>query len=284
MPVVIVRAGPYGNMDYDDLAAQLHSRRHHAAVIVATAGTTMSEAIDDVATITRVLDHVGVARRRIHVDAALSGIPLALLPDEERPAFDFTAGAHSMVISGHKFLGSLMPCGVLIHHHPPTGGAGRIAYTGSRDSTLLGSRSGHTPLILWHILRRLGAEGLRVRAERSRDLADYTHRSLAQIGWPAYRNPHAFTVVLATPPKPVRDRWVLAHDGQWSHIVCMPGITRHQIDAFLHDLQIHGSVFSPPASPPASDATTARAVPILLRTAGDSTDAFTTPFRSGRNC
>jgi histidine decarboxylase len=185
-----------------------------------------------------------------------------------------------MVISGHKFLGTLMPCGILIHRNSP-GAVGRVAYTGSRDSTLLGSRSGHTPLILWHILRRLGVEGLGARSEASRDLAAYTHHRLARIGWPAYRNPHAFTVVLATPPPAVLARWVLAHDGQWSHIVCMPGIARTQIDAFLDDLQLHCSEFNPLTGHLARDDSTPGVVPTSRRPSDDNADVLTTPFRRG---
>jgi histidine decarboxylase len=142
-----------------------------------------------------------------------------------------------MVISGHKFLSTLMPCGVLVYAQPPYAAVGnRIPYTGSADTTISGSRSGHTPLILWHVLRTLGVNGLRARAEASRQLATYTHTRLNDLGWESRLNPHAFTVVLRTPPQSVRDKWVLATDGQWSHIVCMPGITREQIDAFILDL------------------------------------------------
>jgi histidine decarboxylase len=178
-----------------------------------------------------------VTRRRIHVDAALSGVPLALLPDEARPSFDFAAGATSLVISGHKFLSTLMPCGVLVYADSPynTSG-GRVSYTGSADTTITGSRSGHTPLLLWWALTALGPEGLRLRAQAARDLAAYTHRKIREIGWPTHLNPNAFTVTLDHPPPTVLAKWVLATDGQTAHIVCMPGVTREQIDRFLSDL------------------------------------------------
>jgi histidine decarboxylase len=247
LPLIMVRADETGQMDYDDLAEQLGMRSDRAAVIVATAGTTMTEAVDDVARIVDVCRQLAMARRCIHVDAALAGIPLALLPDEQRPAFDFTAGATSMVISGHKFLSTLMPCGVLVYaQSPSTPVNGRIAYTGSADTTITGSRSGHTPLILWHVLHSLGTDGLRARAEASRQLAIYTHRQISHLGWPARLNRHAFTVVLRTPPQAVRNKWVLADDGQWSHIVCVPGITATQIDEFLTDLRAAITASRPP--------------------------------------
>lgn len=237
LPLIIVRADETGQMDYDDLAGQLGLHRDRAAAIVATAGTTMTEAVDDVAAIVRVCDRLAVTRRRIHVDAALSGIPLAVLPDGERPTFDFTAGATSMVVSGHKFLSTLMPCGILVYGQSPYAPVnGRVSYTGSADTTITGSRSGHTPLILWHVLRTLGVDGLRERADASRALAAHAHRQIGALGWETRLNPHAITVVLRTPPQPVRDKWVLADDGQWSHIVCVPGVTTAQIDEFVADL------------------------------------------------
>jgi histidine decarboxylase len=236
LPLVMVRTDDTGRIDLGDLHGELARRRDRAAMIVATAGTTMTEAVDDVATITAVCEQLAIRRRRIHVDAALSGLPLALLPDADRPPFDFAAGATSMVISGHKFLSTLMPCGVLVYAQPPYATGSHIAYTGSADTTITGSRSGHTPLLLWWALSSLGEAGLRRRAEQSRALAAYTHQQLQQIGWPAGRNPHAFTVTLDNPPPVVRGRWVLADDGRTAHIVCMPGVTTAQIDTFIADL------------------------------------------------
>jgi histidine decarboxylase len=225
-------------MDINHLRRELARRYARGAMIVATAGTTMTEAVDDVAAITVACDELGIRRRRIHVDAALSGVPLSLLPEADRPQFDFTAGATSMVVSGHKFLSTLTPCGVLIYAQPPYATGSVVAYTGSVDTTITGSRSGHAPLLLWWVLTKLGEDGLRRRAEDARALAIYTHGRLRDIGWPTGRNQHAFTVTLASPPPAVRAKWVLADDGQVAHIVCMPGVTRPQIDEFVADLSV----------------------------------------------
>jgi histidine decarboxylase len=238
LPLVRVPAARHGRMDPAGLEQALRRRPQRAAAVVATAGTTITEAIDDVALICEACDRAGVTRRRVHVDAALAGIPLALLPDGERPAFDFAAGATSMVVSGHKFLGTLMPCAVLVYALPPQAvRAVRVAYTGSADTTLTGSRSGHTPLLLWWALGTLGEQGLRRRAEASRDLAAYAYRQIRALGWPVHRNPHAFTVTFDEPPPAVRAKWVLASDGRTAHLVCMPGVGKDQIDEFVEDLR-----------------------------------------------
>jgi histidine decarboxylase len=245
LPLVLVRTDSAGRMDVGHLRRELMRRYDRAAMIVATAGTTMTEAVDDVGAITVACEELGIQRRRVHVDAALSGIPLSLLPEPDRPRFDFAAGATSMVISGHKFLSTLTPCGVLIYAQAPYASGSVVAYTGSVDTTITGSRSGHTPLLLWWVLTTLGEDGLRRRAEDARALSIYTHGRLQEIGWPAWRNQHAFTVTLASPPHSVRAKWVLADDGQVAHIICMPGVTRPQIDEFIMDLT--GAMRSSPA-------------------------------------
>jgi histidine decarboxylase len=235
---IVVRAEESGEMDYVDLADQVDRHRHRPAVVVASVGSTMGEAIDDVRRIGEVLDALAVRRRFVHADAALSGIPLALLDPATRPGFDFADGADCVTVSGHKFLGVPLPCGVVVARASHRARVARAAsYTGSADATIGCSRSGHAPLMLWHALRRHGVDGLRARAERSRGLAAYLHTRLDELGWPAIRHEHGFTVVLRTPPAAVTARWVLASARGWSHVITMPGVTREQLDAFLADLE-----------------------------------------------
>jgi histidine decarboxylase len=112
LPAVRIRSDTYGEIDYDDLRAQINLRRDRPAIVVATVGTTMSEAVDEVRRIAAILDDLAVRERFVHADAALAGIPLGLLESSGRPGFDFADGADSIAVSGHKFLGSPLPCSV----------------------------------------------------------------------------------------------------------------------------------------------------------------------------
>jgi histidine decarboxylase len=240
LPLVLIRTDPAGRMLLDDLRGQLGLRRHQPAAIVATAGTTMSEAVDDVAGIAGLCDDLGITRRRVHVDAAMAGIPLALLPAGDRPGFDFAAGATSVVFSGHKFPSTLMPCAVLLYLYPPASSTGEfVAYVGSSDTTITGSRSGHTPLLLWWSWTSQGLDGHRHRADTSRALADYTHDRLQSIGWPSRHLPHTFTVTLAQPATALSHPWVLGGDQRTGHIICMPGVEQDWIDELITDLKAH---------------------------------------------
>jgi histidine decarboxylase len=235
---VTVRADAVGEIDYDDLADQVSRHRARSAIVVANIGTAVTEAVDDVGRIRAVLDDLAVRRRWIHADAALAGLPLALLGPEERPAIDFTAGVDSVVTSGHKFIGAPVPCAVVVVRNSHRLAHARIAtYTGSPDVTVANSRSGLAALVLWYALRTHGLDGLRDRADRSRRLAAAAHDALRDIGWPAHRHRHAFTVSFPTPPAPVTAKWVLATHGATSLIVCMPGVTAAQIDEFVGDLR-----------------------------------------------
>ncbi|GAA1499992.1 histidine decarboxylase [Dactylosporangium maewongense] len=242
MRLHLVPADDRGEMRYDDLRAAVARRRRPGAgaIVVATVGTTMTEAVDDAALIDKTLALAGIdpAQRWIHADAALAGIPLALCDPLTRPGFTFADGVHSFAVSGHKFLATPFPCGIVVALADRHTGRGSITYTAAPDSTITGSRSGHAPLWLWYLLRHWGLPGLRGRAAAARDLAGYTERQLRGIGWPAWRaQEHAFTVVFPRPPQPLLDRWPLAtDDGGNAHVVCMPGKTRELVDRFVADL------------------------------------------------
>ncbi|PMR58823.1 histidine decarboxylase [Verrucosispora sp. ts21] len=228
----VVDAGPDGEMDYEHLAAQLRRRRRWPAIVVATAGTTMTEAVDDTTRIRAILTEYDMAGH-LHVDAALVGIPLAL---DGRLRLDDTSGIGSIAISGHKFLGTPTPCGVVLIRDSARKPSIRIAYTGTADTTVTGSRCGLAAALLWHAIATHGREGHRWRAAEARRLAGYAVDQIRAAGWPAWRHQHAFTVVLPTPPEPVRIKWLLATHDSTSHIVCMPGITKGQIDALAADI------------------------------------------------
>jgi histidine decarboxylase len=237
IPRVAVRASEDGGMDLRDLRAAARAHRRHPAIVVATIGTTMTEAVDDVTAIRHVLAQVPISRAYIHADAALAGLPLALLPSGHRPGFDLEDGADSVSISGHKFLGSPFPCGVVLTRRSATDRIrAAIDLLDTHDTTIGGSRSGHAPLVLWYALNHYGLDGLRRRASQARAVAAYAVDRLTGINWPAWRHPDAMTVVIGPPPMAVRARWAIPVAGDRSHIICVPGITPEQIDAFANDL------------------------------------------------
>lgn len=232
---VVVDVDPSGEMDYAHLAELTGRHRHRPAVVIATAGTTMTEAVDDTAAITAALRAHGV-QGHLHVDAALTGFPLAL---DGTLRLHPDSGIDSVAISGHKFFGAPIPCGVVLMRDSTRRTGRYIAYTATPDTTVSGSRCGQAAALLWYAIAAYGPEGHRERIRQSRELAAYTTERLTAVGWPAWRHPHAFTVVLRTPPAEFSRKWLLATEGEWSHVICMPGITRAQMDTFVTELADH---------------------------------------------
>jgi histidine decarboxylase len=235
LPLVQVAATVDGEMDYSSLRAHAEQHSGQAAVVIATIGTTMTEAVDSVPLIHAALDVAGIRDRWIHADAALAGLPLAL---RGRRDFDLApGGADSISTSGHKWWGTPIPCGITLSRRPHPSTGRPIDYIGSHDTTITGSRAGLAPLMLWHAITRHDDAGHRRRACRGDEVAAYAHQRLIALGWPCWRNLDALTVRIRPLPESLRDRWPLPVDGGWSHLICMPGRTRQHIDQLIADLR-----------------------------------------------
>ncbi len=236
IPTFEVPADDTGHLDLAELDTTLQvitrgkPRGSVPVIMLATYGTTMTEASDDLNGIHTVLDRHHITRRYIHLDAALTGIPLAL--DQ---AADFSR-ADSISVSGYKFLAVPDACGIIV------GRGGQddllIPYTDTLDATETGVRSGLHAALLLESIRTVGDAGHQARAHTSRRLADHTIRRLTTIGVRAWRNPEAyFTVVLPTPPPPVLAKWTLSnHPTGISHLLTIPGHQQATFDEFTDDV------------------------------------------------
>jgi histidine decarboxylase len=66
------------------------------------------------------------------------------------------------------------------------------------------------------------------------------------MGWKAWMNPNSLTVVIDKPADELIAKWQIATQGNMAHIICMPGVTKEQIDLFLADmLKFYGSRVAP---------------------------------------
>lgn len=236
MSSIAIRAQENGEIDYEDLRNTIQMNRQLPVIILANIGTTMTEARDDVKQIKQILKELAIRSHYIHADGALSGSYSAFI--DPRPAFDFEDGVDSIAVSGHKFMGSPIPCGVVVAKKTNRDRIARsVAYIGSMDTTITGSRNGHSPLFLWYTIKKLGIEGLKARAEHSLKIAAYTEHRLKSLGLHAWRNPNAITVVFPEPAAAIRQKWQLASEQGMSHIICMPNVTKAQIDEVIAEIE-----------------------------------------------
>ncbi|PKF75319.1 histidine decarboxylase [Chryseobacterium sp. PMSZPI] len=235
MPSIEIRCGDKGEMDYESLKEAIEKNRHLPVIIVANIGTTMTEAVDSIAAIKCILQELAVESHYIHCDAALSGAYLPLVEDNSE--FDFKNGIDSISCSGHKFLGNPFPCGIVVVKKDNKECFGKyIPYIDSLDTTISGSRNGHSPVFLWYAIKKYGKEGLAQRALESISLAKYTVKQLQERNITAYCNEKAITVVFPKPTATVCRKWNLATKENLAHLVCMPGISKDTIDRFIEDL------------------------------------------------
>lgn len=236
MPNIVISTQAHGEIDYEDLENTIRMNRHMPVIMMANIGTTMTEARDDIGKIKAIFKKLAIKHYYIHADGALSGSYSSFI--EPRPAFDFADGADSIAISGHKFFGSPMPCGVVVVKKSNRDRIARsVAYIGSVDTTITGSRNGHSPLFLWYTLKKHGVEGLRERARHGLAVAAYAEQQLKAIGIAAWRNPNAITVNFPEPCAKIRQKWQLAAENGWSHVICMPNVTELQIDALVREIE-----------------------------------------------
>lgn len=232
---IMIRADDRGEIDYDDLRESVRINRDRPVVILANIGTTMTEARDDIARIHALLDELAISQRYIHSDAAFYGLVAPFV--SPRPAFDFADGADSVAISGHKFIGSPIPCGIVVAKKRNVERIARsVAYIGSLDTTISGSRNGLTPLLLWYRLKSLGEEGLKRRVKESLELAAWAEQAFQRAGLSAWRHDNALTLLFDAPSAELIHRYQLATEGRLSHLICVPGVHRGSIQALIDDI------------------------------------------------
>lgn len=233
-PSIMLKAQPNGEMDYDDLRESIKINRHRPPIIFANIGTTMKGAIDDLDRIKGILKDLAIPQSYLHADAALHGFGLAFMDDPS--PWNFSHGVDSLSISGHKWLGSPVPCGIALARKKHVDRISRaVEYVGLNDTTITGSRSGLAPLIMWYGLSQHGEAGLREMVGECIEVATYAVDAFQARGVNAWRNKNSPIVVFPRPSEELIKTWTLAPCGDISHIVCLSHVNRAMIDEFVED-------------------------------------------------
>ncbi len=231
---IMIKSQDNGEMDYDDLRETIRINRDAPVILVANVGTTMKGAVDDVGRMREILDDLAITNYYIHADAALSGMILPFV--EEPQPYGFDAGFDSVAISGHKMIGSPLPCGIALTRSEYVVRIARsIEYVGVLDTTLTGSRNAITPLMMWYALRQHGLDGFREIVSGCLAVADYAVARFNDSGIPAWRNRNSVTVVFPKPSDDVVRKWQLAPYEGIAHLITMPHVTRETIDQVVDD-------------------------------------------------
>jgi histidine decarboxylase len=231
---IMIKSQPNGEMDYDDLRETLRLHRDVPPIIFANIGTTMKGAVDDLDAIRGILSDLAMPEAYIHADAALSGM---ILPFVNQPQpWDFAAGVDSIAISGHKLLGSPLPCGVVLARQQHVDRIARsIEYVGALDTTIPGSRNAISPLFLWYRLKTLGHDGVAQLVNHCIQLAELAVRQLQRAGIDAWRHRNSITVVFPRPPAEIMNKWIVAPRRKIAHLITLPPVDEATIEEFVRD-------------------------------------------------
>ena len=233
---IMIKSQDNGEIDYHDLEETIRIHRDVPPIIFANLGTTMKGATDNIDKIQAIMKRNAISQYYVHADAALSGM---ILPFVENPQpFKFTDGIDSVSISGHKMVGSPIPCGIVLAKKSHVNRIARsVEYIGSYDTTVSGSRNGISPLFLWYAIKTHGKKGFRLKVQRCLEMADYAIQKFQAAGIKAWRNKNSITVVFPRTNEKVLKRWQIAVNGNDAHIITMPQVKKRQIDAMIAEIR-----------------------------------------------
>ncbi|MCO5593251.1 hypothetical protein L7F22_047258 [Adiantum nelumboides] len=238
MDVVKVDTLVSGEIDCVDLRRKLAERKDKPAILNVNIGTTVKGAVDDLDLVISTLKETGFSENQffIHCDGALFGLMMPFV--KKAPKVTFKKPIGSVSVSGHKFVGCPMPCGVQITRMEHINVLSQnVEYLASRDATIMGSRNGHAPIFLWYTLNRKGYRGFQKEVQRCLRNAHYLKDRLHDAGFGVMLNELSSTVVFERPQEEAFIRkWQLACQGDIAHAVVMPSVTPEKLDNFVEEL------------------------------------------------
>ncbi|WP_417552107.1 histidine decarboxylase [Marinomonas fungiae] len=239
-----IKTTPTGEIDINDLIDNIESNNEKQPIIFANIGTTMSGAVDNIEEIQKRLGHLGIDRNDfyLHADAALSGM---ILPFVESPQpFSFADGIDSISVSGHKMIGSPIPCGIVVARRRNVDRiAVEVDYICAKDQTISGSRNAHSVLMMWTAIQSHSTSTWQQRIAHCLSLAQSAVDKLQAANIPAWRNPNSITVVFPRPSEHVWRAFNLAVSGDKAHLITMPHHKDSEkldqlIDAIIRDQSV----------------------------------------------
>ena len=228
-----------GCIRLDLLRTEILKNKNKPVIINANIGTTVKGAVDNIDGIIGVLKQINIPREQyyIHCDGALFAMMLPFLERENKLSINFKMPIDSIAISGHKFLGCPMPCGVMMTRKDLMNPLLKpIEYLNSVDSTITGSRNGLSSLFIWNVINTKGIEGFKDDVDKTMENAKYLVKELRKRNISAFKNSLSSTVIFERPNEEFVKRWQLACTGDIAHVVVMPSVDKGKLDLFLKEI------------------------------------------------
>ena len=153
------------------------------------------------------------------------------------PKFDFSCGIDSLCFSGHKIIGSPIPCSIVLTYKKYKQKIeSSVEYVGLVDSTIAGSRNAFTPLIIWYALKTVGLKGYKKIVNDSITLADYAIEEFKKVGINAWRNKASMIVIFDKPSQKTIEKWQLSPKGNITHLITLTHLSKKMIKEIVSDV------------------------------------------------
>ena len=158
--------------------------------------------------------------------------------DDKDFMIDFSMPIDSIAISGHKYLGCPMPCGVMITRKSLMEVMQKpVEYLNSVDTTITGSRNGLASLFIWNVIKSKSRDDFKKEVQTVFEISKYLEKGLKDMGISTFRNELSSTVIFLKPEKSIVEKWQLACTGDIAHVVVMPSVTKEKIENFISDMK-----------------------------------------------
>ncbi len=239
MNAVSIETSWDGCIKLDSLRTEISKRLDKPIIINVNIGTTVKGAVDNLDGVLGVLKQLGVPRSKyyIHCDGALFALILPFIDLENKMKVDFEKDIDSIAVSGHKFLGCPMPCGIMMTRKKLMEPLFEpVEYLNSVDSTITGSRNGQSSLYIWNVLKDKDIKGLTEDANLVMENSKYMVNKMRMLNISCFKNNLSNTVIFQKPSNQIIKKWQLACTGNIAHVVVMPSVNKEKLDEFINDL------------------------------------------------
>jgi histidine decarboxylase len=237
MQAICIAAHNDGAIKISALDEALKANQSKSAILALTCGTTVKGAHDDIGAAIACLVARDIDKRYIHIDGALNAMVLPFIdgvPHAIQPSFKH--GIDSLSTSGHKMIGTPMPCGALIAKRQHVNRiSSAVAYLRSNDTTLMGSRNGHAVLAVWARLIGHGIDGFKADVAQCQAHAEWLKSKFENAGVPVLLNSHSLTVLFPQPSEKIVETYQLACNYAEAHAIVMPNVTEALLNRFASE-------------------------------------------------
>jgi histidine decarboxylase len=219
-------------LSYDDFTRKIIQNRD--GIFVSTIGNTITSSVDDTYKIVAIFKANNV-NYYIHGDAAIDGMVLPFI--NSGLPFKFENGLNSISISGHKVIGSPIPCGIYMTKESQSDN--NIVYVRNSDVTIAGSRNGFTPLILWYAIKKFGKQGFIKLINNCISNAESFCNCFNENGISAWRYPHSINIVLDKLPEIILEKWHAPSSYGFTTLTALPKLTKQMVNEIISDYKYY---------------------------------------------